>query len=65
MGCLENYFIMKLVKHWNGGPEPRGSLLGVFQDLIEQIREPPGLNLVFGPSLSSPFQYSWVCGRVG
>lgn len=56
---------MKLVKHWNGGTEPGGSVLGVFQDLIEQIHEQPGLNLVFGPSLSIPFQYSWVCGHVG
>lgn len=56
---------MKLVKHWNGGTEPGGSVLGVFQDLIEQIHEQPGLNLVFGPSLSIPFQYSLVCGHVG
>lgn len=50
-GCLENYFTMKLVKHWNKGPEPGASVLGGFKDLIEQSPGQPGLNLVFDPSL--------------
>lgn len=56
---------MKLVKHWNKGPEPGWSVFGGFRDLIEQSPEQPGLNLVFDPSLSSPFQYSWICSCVG
>lgn len=62
-GWLENYFTMKLIKHWNKGPgpEPGGS---VFGDLIEQSCKPSSLNLVFDPSLSSPSNVAGLLGEL-